>query len=52
MATEKKNVVEPRDIKVPESDLIRAAYKLLDMGCDPNSPSFRANYGHLNLKIK
>jgi hypothetical protein len=48
----KKNVVEPRDIKVLESELERAAYKLLAMGVNPNSPLFKANYGHLNLKIK
>ncbi len=52
MLNERATVVPPREIKVLESDLERAAYKLLEMGVDPNSPSFKANYGHLNLKIK
>jgi hypothetical protein len=51
MKTE-RNLIEPRDIKVLETDLERAAYKLLDMGCDPNSRTFQSMYGHLNLKIK
>jgi hypothetical protein len=38
--------------KITESELERAAYKLLAMGVDPNSPSFKSNYGHLNLRIK
>ncbi len=51
-STERATVVAPREIKALESDLERAAYKLLEMGADPNSRSFKANYGHLNLKIK
>jgi hypothetical protein len=41
--------VEPREIKVLDSDRVRAARKLLAMGCDRNSASFKAMYGDLNI---
>ena len=36
--TKKAVEVEPREIKVLESDRVRAARKIIDMGGDRNSP--------------
>lgn len=47
-----KALVVPSSNKITAGELERAAYKLLAMGIDPNSRSFQAMYGHLNLKIK
>jgi len=52
MAIERTNVVEPRETKVLESDLVRSAYKLLAMGYDPNSSVFKSMYGQLNLRVR
>jgi hypothetical protein len=41
--------VEPREIKVLDSDRIRAARKIIEMGGDRNSASFKAMYGDLNI---
>jgi hypothetical protein len=41
--------VEPREIRVLDSDRLRAARKIIEMGGDRNSASFKAMYGDLNL---
>jgi hypothetical protein len=41
--------VEPREIKVLDSDRMRAAKKIIEMGGDRNSASFKAMYGDLNI---
>ena len=47
--TKKAVEVEPREIKVLESDRLRAARKIIEMGGDRNSASFKAMYGDLNI---
>lgn len=47
--TKKAVEVEPREIKVLESDRVRAARKIIDMRGDRNSASFKAMYGDLNI---
>ena len=47
--TKKAVEVEPREIKVLENDRLRAAKKIIEMGGDRNSASFKAMYGDLNI---
>ena len=47
--TKKAVEVEPREIKVLDSDRLRAAKKIIEMGGDRNSASFKAMYGDLNI---
>jgi hypothetical protein len=41
--------VEPREIKVLDSGRLRAARKIIEMGGDLNSASFKAMHGDLNI---
>ena len=47
--TKKAVEVEPREIKVLESDRLRVTKKIIEMGGDRNSASFKAMYGDLNI---
>lgn len=47
--TKKPVEVEPREIKVLDSDRLRAAKKIIEMGGDRNSASFKVMYGDLNI---